>query len=202
MSESLSADQELCALCLHAPASDRAQIASDVELSLAAARLLAAEADKPGLAARRMGSKPSLARWAGRKLALLLQLEGLPGAGDSVNARLLAAGLARVAPPRGRAVRCLPRALFERAAPGQLCSGLPVRARRASGVPELNHTWKPQHLHDGLPPVAWCRHELHHHLELSRVRHHTCFFPDCLWSNGWLGRRGERLCAHAAPGGR
>ncbi len=122
------------------PCIRRAQIASDAELSLAAARLLAAEADKPGLAARRVGSEPSPARWAARKLALLLQLEGLPGAGDSVNARLLAAGLARVAPPRGRAVRRLPCALSGRAAPGRLRSGLPMHARRASGGPELSHT--------------------------------------------------------------
>ena len=95
------------ALCSAAPCpcARRAQIASDAELSLAAARLLAVEADKPNLAARRMGSEPSPARWASRKLALLLQLEGQPSVGDSVNARLLSAGLARVAPPRGRAVR-------------------------------------------------------------------------------------------------
>ena len=43
-------------------------------------------------------------RWAPRKLALLLQPGGQPGAFDSINARLLAAGLARLAPPRGRAV--------------------------------------------------------------------------------------------------
>lgn len=83
------------------------QIAKDQELSLAAARLLAAEADKPGMAARRMGTEPSPVRWAPRKLALLLQLGGQAGAFDSVNARLLAAGLARLAPPRGRAVLTL-----------------------------------------------------------------------------------------------
>ena len=86
------------------------QIAKDQELSLAAARLLAAEADSPGMAARRMGTEPSPVRWAPRKLALLLQPGGQAGAFDSVNARLLAAGLARLAPPRGRAVRspCTP----------------------------------------------------------------------------------------------
>lgn len=56
------------------------------------------------MAARRMGSEPSPVRWAPRKLALLLQPGGQAGAFDSVNARLLAAGLARLAPPRGRAV--------------------------------------------------------------------------------------------------
>ena len=80
------------------------QIAKDQELSLAAARLLAAEADSSGMAARRMGTEPSPVRWAPRKLALLLQPGGQAGAFESVNARLLAAGLARLAPPRGRAV--------------------------------------------------------------------------------------------------
>lgn len=80
------------------------QIAGDAELSLAAARLLAAEADKPDLTARRVGGEPSPVRWAPRKLQLLLQPAGQPAVADSVNARLLAAGLARLAPPRGRAV--------------------------------------------------------------------------------------------------
>ncbi|KAK9827311.1 hypothetical protein WJX81_003519 [Elliptochloris bilobata] len=79
------------------------KIACDPELSVAAARMLAAEADKPGLTARRMGADPFSMRWAPRKLALLLQPVGQAGAFESVNARLLAAGLARLAPPRGRA---------------------------------------------------------------------------------------------------